>query len=1052
MIRAAIRLCSRRWQIVLAVVALAALAGIASFNRLPMDAIPDLSDTQVIVSAAWPGRGPQLLDQQVTAPLATALRALPGVRYARGLSMVGDAFVYVVFEDGTSAAAARSRVSEGLAAIRDRLPEGVTASLGPDASSVGWVYEYALVDSTGRLSLTDLRALQDWTFRLRLQSVPGVAEVASVGGFVPRYEVSLDPQRLVAFRIPLSEVAEAVRRSNHDVVSGVLEIAGQEQLVTARGQALTPRDLAELPVRTGAHGATVRLGDLGDVHVGGEPRRGIADLNGRGEVVGGIVVMRQHENALKVVEHLKERIGEIRRELPAGVGLVTTYDRSEIVRQSLATLGRDLVIEMVVVGLVILVGLGSLRSAFIPTLTLPIATLLAFIPLAVGNSSANIMSLGGIAIAIGAMVDATIIMVENVHKRLEQSATQVSAEGRAHVMESALSEVGRPLFFALLVMAASFLPLLGLEGTEGRIFRPLVLTKTYSVLFSALLALTLTPALATRLVPKRIRPEFGSKFAEGLAAAYARIVRASLRRPKRVLLVAVVVLGASVPPFLWLGHEFMPAIDEGDLLYMPSGPAGIGGQLAAETLRRQDSLLAGLSEVATVFGKAGRAATATDPAPLSMFETIVTLKPHSRLARGAARDRLLEKLDRLVATPGFAGLWWMPIQTRNEMLATGVRSPVGIKVFGPTAASIESLSARIVPVVRNVTGVQGAYAEQLRLSSGLDVQVDPERAALAGLSVDDVQEALSAAIAGVPVGQVYQGRARINVALTLAGDRKEAGAGLEHLPLVSASGAIVELGQLISSHWHDAPVMVQEEDGELFGLVNIDVFGRGAVDVAVAARQAVERSVVLPRGSHLEWTGQYRDYQRARSRLLSLLSLAIVVIVVLLYWNLRSRVDTALVLLAVPFSLTGAAWLLWLLHFHISVAAWVGILALAGLDAETGTVMLLYIRLAISEMRETGRPMSSVDLDEAITVGASRRLRPKLMTASAIFFGLLPILFEPGPGSEFLKRVAAPMAGGIVTSFLMELLLYPCLYRIAHRSAAFSGRIVKQPESAATLV
>jgi copper/silver efflux system protein len=1032
MITAVIRGAVLRWRVVVALAVCATTAALAALPYLSLDALPDLADTQVVVSAEWPGRGADLVDQQITTPIATALRSLRGVRYARGMSMTGDAFIYVVFEDPIPPANARSRVAEQLAGIRERLPEGVVPSLGPDASSVGWIYEYALVDSSGRRDLGDLRTLQDWNLRYRLQSVPGVAEVAAVGGHVPRYEVELDPSRLVAYHLPLSVVADAVRKSNRDLSAGVLESSGQEQIVTSRGQVGSIADLAAIPIRSESSGAIVTLGDLGTVRIGAEPRRGMCELGGRGEVVGGIVIMRQRENALRVVHAVKRRIAEIQRSLPPGVGLVPVYDRSELIVRSLATLRRDLAIEMLVVSLVIVLFLGSVRSALIPILSLPLASLFALVPLAFGSTPVNIMSLGGIAISVGAMVDGAIIMIENVHKELEHRADRAGSQ-RQEVVSQALQTVGRPVFLALLVIVASFLPLLGLQGTEGRMFRPLVLTKTYTMLCAALLAITMTPALASRLVPVHVRSEFGWGIARFFAAVYARVVRYSLARPLPVLSLAGLALVSTIPAALSLGHEFMPALDEGSLLFMPSGPPGLGGRLAVQTLRMQDSLLARVAGVAAVFGKAGRARTATDPAPLAMIETIVTLEPEKQFARGRARERLLEELDRVARTPGFAGPWWMPIQTRNEMLATGVRSPVGIKVFGPTAAGIESLSALVANVVRGAPGVRGAYAERLSRSPAVDFEILRERAALAGFSVDDVQQALTAMIAGEPVGHVYRGRARLDVALRLVPRSGGGASDLLVVPLVSPAGSIVELGQIAALRWRDTPAMLQQEGGDLFGLVTIDVGGRPPADVAAGARRLLETTVSVPGGYYLEWTGQYHDYARARSRMLRLGLVALLVIVALLYWNLGSARDVAIVLLAVPFSLIGAFWLLWLLHYQLSVAVWVGLLALAGLDAETGTIMLLYIRLAVAERRGNGRLTTPADLDYAIIEGASKRLRPKLMTVAAILLGLLPILVDQGPGSEALKRIAAPMAGGILVSFLMELLAYPCLYRLLHR-------------------
>ena len=1031
MTSAAIAYSAQRWSLVLGVVGAATIGALAVLPRLSLDALPDLSDTQVIVTAEWPGHAADLMDPQVTAPIALGLRAVPGVRYVRGVSMTDDAFLYVVFEDAVQRAAARSLVAERLAGLRDQVPDGVVLRLGPDASSVGWIYEYALVDSTERLGLSELRALQDGVIRRRLQAISGVAEVASIGGQVARYEVELEPGRLAAYRLPLAAVAEAVRGSNRDVGSGVLEVGGQELVVTGRSQVRSPEDLATLPVSAGSAGAIVRLGDVGRVGIGAEPRRGLAELDGRGEVVGGIVVMRQRENAMRVLERVRREVAEVQRILPQGVRLVPTYDRTELVQRCLSTLRRALTIEAIGVSFVILLFLGSARSALIPIALLPIANLLAFVPLALGRAAVNIMSLGGIAIAAGVMVDGAIILVENVHKSLEQPVGASDDGQRSRTIVAAMSTVGRPVFFSLLVITVSFLPLLALQGAEGRMFRPLVLAKTFAMICAAVLTITLTPALATRLVPTRVRPEFGPRFARQLADRYATAIRWSLAHPIPMIVGAVLVLASTFPVLRSLGHEFMPELDEGALLYMPSGPAGLGAQLAAETLHRQDSLLVGAREVRSAFGKAGRAATATDPAPLSMFETLISLRPGHEFEAGPDRHQTLEKLDRLVRTPGLSGVWWMPIQTRNEMLATGIRSAIGLKVFGPEPAGIESLSVAIAALLRGSHGVRNAYAERLGRSAAVDLELLRDRVALAGLTPEEVEDAARAAIGGTEVGQVFLGRARANVSLRL---RRPPNSGVSELlrtPLSTPSGVTIELGELVEPRWRDAPAMLQEEDGELFGIVTLDVSGR-PVDVAPEAQRLLAERITIPAGYRIEWAGQYREYARARSRMLQLIPIALGSVVLLLLWSLRSGVNALIVLLAVPFSLAGAVWLLGLLHFQWSIAVWVGVLALAGLDAETGTIMLLFIQMAVDARRADGRLRSRADWTDAIVQGASRRVRPKLMTVSAILFGLVPILFERGPGSEVLRRVAAPMVGGVVSSFAMELFLYPCLYAMLH--------------------
>ncbi|HET7224537.1 MAG TPA: CusA/CzcA family heavy metal efflux RND transporter [Candidatus Eisenbacteria bacterium] len=1028
MIARLIAWCARARVITVIVVLAAAGFGVAALLRTPLDAIPDLSDTQVIVSTEWMGRSPDLIEDQITYPIVTALRAAPGVQYVRGLSMIGDSFVYVVFKDGVDLYWARSRVLEYLSSIRNRLPEGVTPQLGPDATGVGWVFEYALVDTTGRHDLQQLRSFQDWTLRYWLQGVDGVAEVASVGGFVKQYQADLDPARLAAYGLSVSDVADAIRRSNNDVGGGVVEISEVEHFVRGHGYLRGPDDLGNVPVKLGSGGVPVMLKDVATVHLGPEPRRGIAELNGQGEVVGGIVIMRQRQNALRVIEGVKRRLAEVQGAFPPGVRLVVTYDRSLLIERATHTLRTELLEEMAIVSLVIVGFLLHVRSALVPILSLPIAVLLAFLPMAGQQLTANIMSLGGIAVAIGAMVDASIIMVENVHKGLERWSAGGRQGPREAAIVAALQEVGHPIFFALLVITVSFLPIFTLQGTEGRLFKPLAFTKTYSMAFAALLAVTLTPALAAWFIRGPIRPEHEHPVSRALVRGYEPVVRWAVAHPRAVVIGAALLMLSAVPLFMTLGREFMPPLNEGTLLYMPTAPPGMSETAAASVLQQMDRRLAAFPEVATVFGKVGRARTATDPAPLSMVETVVTLKPESQWPRGMTWERLVAELDRSVQFPGMPNLWWMPIQTRNEMLATGVRSAVGIKVFGPDLAGIERVGLALEDALRDVPGTRGVVADRPTGGHFLDFDIDRAQAARYGLSVADVEDVIEAAIGGAAVTQTVEGRERYTVAVRYARELRDDPAALARLLVATPGGAQVPLGELARVVVRSGPPMIQDEDGQLAGLVSVDVADRPLGSYVRDAQRAVAARGIVPSGYRIQWTGQFTAMQRAEARLTWVIPITLLLVFALLYFNRGSAAEAGIVMLAVPFSLVGAVWLLWLLHFSLSVAVWVGMIALAGLDAETGTVMLLYLDLALADHRARGRLHDRDDLRDAIVEGAARRIRPKIMTVCAILFGLLPILWGHGSGADVMKRIAAPMVGGVVTSFALELLVYPAIF------------------------
>ena len=1028
MIEPLIAWCAKNRALTLVVVMVAVGFGVRAFRSTPLDAIPDLSDTQVIVSTEWMGRSPDIVEDQITYPIVTALRGAPGVRYVRGLSMIGDSFVYVVFQDGVDLYWARSRVLEYLSAIQGRLPEGVTPKLGPDATSVGWVFEYALVDTTGQNDLAQLRSFQDWYLRYWLQSVDGVSEVASVGGFVKQYQVDLDPDRLESYKVSIGDVANAIRRSNNEVGGSVIEVAEHEHFVRGRGYVRSLGDLESIPVKVSAEGVPVTLRNLGEIHLGPEQRRGIAELNGDGEVVGGIVIMRQKQNALHVIEGVKKRLEEVTRSFPPGVKLVVTYDRSELIHRAVNTLWHELIQEMLIVSAVIVFFLYHLRSALIPILTLPIAVILAFIPMAGQGLTANIMSLGGIAVAIGAMVDASIIMVENVHKKLEAWAAGGRPGRRDDIVIQALQEVGRPIFFALVVITVSFLPIFTLQATEGRLFRPLAFTKTYSMAFAALLAVTLTPALASWFIRGKIRGEREHPVSRRLIDVYIPVVRFAVRHRRAVVAGAGVLLLSTIPVFVMLGSEFMPPLNEGTVLYMPTAPPGISATEAGAVLQQMDRRLKTVPEVATVFGKMGRARTATDPAPLSMTETVVTLKPESQWRKGMTWEALIADMDSKMRFPGMPNIWWMPIQTRNEMLATGVRSAVGVKVYGQDLATIERIGIQIESALKNVRGTRSAIADRVTGGYFLDFDIRREEAARYGLTVGQIQDVIESAIGGLPASQTIEGRERYTISVRYARQFREDPQALQRVLVPAPSGTPVPLAQVADIRFRTGPPMIQEEDGQLVGLVSVDVADRALADYVSDAKRAVVRVVSLPPGYRIDWTGQFKYYERAKARLSFVVPLTLLLVFALLYFNLRSVPEAGIVMLAVPFSLVGAVWILWILHYHLSVAVWVGMIALAGLDAETGVVMLLYLKLAYQEHQARGALRDRSDLTDAIVEGAAHRIRPKMMTVCAILFGLLPIMWGQGSGADVMKRIAAPMVGGVVTSFILELAVYPAIF------------------------
>ena len=1005
--------------------------GWLSLRSAPLDAIPDLSDAQVIVFTQWMGRSPDLVEDQITYPISSSLVAAPGVKYVRGQSMFGMSFVYVIFEDGTDIYWARSRVLEYLNSAKARLPAGVEPTLGPDATGVGWVYEYALVDRSGKHDLQELRALQDWNLRFAISSVEGVAEVASVGGFVKEYQVTVDPQKLLAYAVSIRDVVTAIQRSNQDVGGSVLEVAGHEHVIRGRGYVKSARDLEHVPLKTTARGTAVTVADVGAVQLGPEIRRGVADLNGQGEVVGGVIIMRYGENALDVIDGVKVRLDELRRTLPAGVEIVPTYDRSGLIRASIDTLRKTLIEEMIVVALIIFLFLLHVRSAVVPILTLPLGVLLAFIPMAQQHLTANIMSLGGIAVAIGAMVDASIIIIENIHKKLDEWERGGRRTARVDAIVAAMQEVGPSIFFSLLVITVSFIPVFTLEGQEGRLFKPLAFTKTYSMGFAAVLSVTLTPALAAILIRGRILHEERHPLNRVLIRVYAPVVRAVVRHRKTVLVLALLVMVLTVPALLRLlspaRTEFMPPLDEGALLYMPTAPPGMSDAEASRTLQLMDREIASFPEVASVFGKNGRAETATDPAPFGMVESTIVLKPQDQWRPGMTTDRLKHELDAKLHYPGMPNIWWMPIQTRTEMLSTGIRSKLGIEVFGDDLPQIETAAIAVERAVSSVPGTTSAFAD--RSTGGFYIDIIPKRdeAARFGLTVADIDEVVESAIGGVTVSETVEGRQRFPINVRYAREFRDDPALLGRILVATPQGPQIPLSQVADIKPVNGPPMVRSEDGKLVGYVFVDT-DRAIADYVEDAKAAVARDAKLPPGVRLAWVGQFTYLERAKAKLKLVVPITLVLVFFLLYFNTRSLIETGIVLLAVPFSLIGAIWLVYLLGYNVSIAVWVGVIALAGLDAETGVVMLLYLTLAHRRWRDEGRLQHEGDLREAIVEGAAKRIRPKLMTVLTMMIGLVPVLWSSGTGADVMKRIAAPMVGGLVTSFLLELTVYPAIF------------------------
>ncbi|MDJ1156797.1 CusA/CzcA family heavy metal efflux RND transporter [Chelatococcus sp. SYSU_G07232] len=1021
---------SRNLMLVLIGAVFAVTAGLSALKNSPLDAIPDLSDVQVIVYTEYPGQGPQVVEDQVTYPLTTAMLTVPRSKVVRGFSYFGVSFVYVIFEDGTDPYWARSRVLEYLNAAARRLPAGVTPSLGPDATGVGWVYQYAVVAKNR--TLAELRSLQDWTIRYATAKAEGVAEVASVGGFVKQYNVVVDPQRLRAFGIPLQRVRDAIRSSNADTGGRTVELSEFEFMVRGRGYLKGMGDLEQIVLKNDG-GTPVLLRDVARVELGPDERRGITELNGEGEVASGIALQRFGANALTVIENVKARLGEILPSLPKGTEIVPVYDRSQLIEAAIETLKGTLIEESIIVALVSVAFLLHVRSALVAILMLPVGVLMAFAAMKFMGLGSNIMSLGGIAIAIGAMIDAAIVMIENAHKHLERAPPGSS---RVDILIKAASEVGPALFFSLLIITVSFLPIFTLEAQEGRLFGPLAYTKTFAMAAAALLSVTLVPALMVIFVRGRIVPEHRNPINRFLIFVYRPVIRGVLGAKVPTILLAVAALVASVWPAMKLGSEFMPSLNEGTLMYMPTTLPGLSVTKAAELLQTQDRIIKSFPEVASVYGKAGRAQTATDPAPTEMFETIITLRPKSEWRPGVTIDSLKAEMDKALQFPGVSNAWTMPIRARIDMLSTGIRTPVGIKVFGTDLTEMEKVARRVEAVVRAVPGTASAYAE--RVIGGYYLDIVPDRAALAryGLMISDVQDVIATALGGEAVTTTVEGRERYAVNVRYPRDfRSDPQAIAQEVLVPLPNGGTVPLGEVAAIRPTRGATAIRTENGQLAVYIFVDIAGRDLGGYVAEARQAVAKEVQFPPGTYVSWSGQFEYLERAAARLKLVVPLTLLIIFLLLYLNFRRLTETLIVMLSLPFALVGGLWLMWWLGFNMSVAVAVGFIALAGVAAETGVVMLIYLDQAMGELKAEraaqGRPFTLEDLHAAIMEGAVERVRPKMMTVVAIMAGLIPILWSTGAGSEVMQRIAVPMIGGMVSSTVLTLVVIPAIYALA---------------------
>ncbi len=1022
--------------LVLIATALLTIAGFHALRNTPVDAIPDLSDVQVIIKTPFPGQAPQVVEAQVTYPLATAMLAVPGAVTVRAYSFFGDSYVYVIFKDGTDLYWARSRVLEYLNQVSSKLPANVRPELGPDATGVGWIYEYALIDKTGTHDLAQLRSIQDWFLKYELQTVPGVAEIATVGGMVRQYQITLSPNRLRAYGLSLANVKQAIQKANQEVGGSVVELAEAEYMVRTDGYLQNIADIEAIPVGVNKQGTPILLTDIAKINTGSQIRRGIAELDGKGEVVGGIIVMRQGENALRTIKTVKTKLAQLQKSLPKGVEIIETYDRSSLIQRAVNTLKSKLIEELIVVVLVCSLFLFHFRSSLIILLSLPIGVLTAFVIMYWQGINANIMSLGGIAIAIGAMVDGAIVMIENVHKHMEK--TPITAANRWQLIQQASIEVGPALFFSLLIITLSFLPIFALQAQEGRLFAPLAFTKSYAMAAAAGLSITLIPVLMGYFIRGNIIPEHQNPINRLLIAAYTPIIRFVLRSPKTILQIALVILIISYWPFTHLGTEFMPELDEGDWMYMPTTLPGISIGKAREVLQQTDKLIKTVPEVKRVFGKIGRAETATDPAPLTMIETVIQLKPRNQWRKGMTPEKLKQELNNRVNLPGITNAWVMPIKTRIDMLATGIKTPVGIKISGTDLTEIQKIGEQIETILKTVPGTASVYSERVAGGRYITVDINRQKAARFGLNIADVQEVVSSAIGGINVTQTVEGLERYPVNMRYPQMYRDSVSKLKLLPIVTRSGAHIPLADVATIRITDGPAVIKSENARLTGWVLVDIDNRDLGSYIKQAQAQVQQQLTLPPGYAISWSGQYEYMERAKQRLLTVVPVVLIIIMLLLYANFRRFPEVAMIIGTLPLALVGGIWLLYLLNYHLSVAAGVGFIALAGIAVEIVVIMLVYLNQAFNQQQQQvqaqQRVLTEDDLKQAINHGTLLRIRPIIMTAAATTAGLLPIMLGSGTGSEVMRRIAAPMVGGMLSATLLALVVIPALFLVWKRA------------------
>ncbi|MGF1911409.1 efflux RND transporter permease subunit [Vibrio kasasachensis] len=1026
-----------RWSInnrflVLVASILLTLAGLYSVKNTPVDAIPDLSDVQVIIKTSYPGQAPQVVEDQVTYPLTTAMLAVPGAETVRGYSFFGDSYVYIIFNDDTDMYWARSRVLEYLSQVTPNLPTQAKPTLGPDATGVGWVYSYVLQDKTGKHDLAELRSLQDWFLKYELQTVAGVSEVATVGGMVKQYQVQIDPARLRAYDLTLQQINSAINDGNQETGASVIEVAEAEHMVRTSGYLSSIDDLRALPLKVTANGTPLLLGDVADINLGPQMRRGISEFNGEGEAVGGVIVMRFGENASQVIENVKTKLAELQQGLPQGVEIVATYDRSTLINAAVDNLWQKLAEEFLVVAVVCALFLFHIRSSLVIAISLPIGILSAFIVMHWQGINANIMSLGGIAIAIGAMVDGAIVMIENVHKHIER--TPLTDENRWQVIGKAAEEVGAPLFFSLLIITLSFVPVFALEGQEGKMFSPLAFTKSYAMAASAGLAITLVPVLMGYFIRGNVLPEHKNPINRGLVAIYRPLLNLSLGYPKTIISLALVLLASSYYPTKQLGSEFIPPLDEGDLMYMPTTYPGISIGKARELLQQTNKLIKTVPEVKTVWGKIGRAETATDPAPLTMIETTIQLKPRDQWREGVTTQSLRKELDQLIQFPGLTNAWVMPIKTRIDMLATGIKTPIGIKISGPDLKQIEQIGAQIEPILNPIAGTTSVYAE--RVAGGRYVMIDIKRrqAARYGLNIKDIQQVVATAVGGMKVGETVEGLERYPINVRYPQDYRDSVVKLQNLPLVTPNGARIALADVAEIRYEDGPPMIKTENARPNGWVFVDIEGRDLGSYVVEAQQAVAEQLQLPAGYSLTWSGQYEYMERAKQRLSMVIPITLAIIVLLLYLSFRRVGEVMIIMSTLPLAMVGGLWLMHWLGYNFSIAVGVGFIALAGVAVEIGVIMLVYLNQAWDERKQSTKQnqqlLSQQDLNDAISQGAGLRVRPVMMTVSTVIIGLIPIMYGHGTGSEVMQRIAAPMIGGMASALLLTLLVLPAMFKL----------------------